>query len=156
MITLSNNSSKDPLIGLLSKPIQSKQKRGYARCRVGSAHQPSLTNHFSQRARAATRVARPSRPWAPTCHPEEPVAQTAAVAVCGLCDISRDFVAQTAVFGGCGFSSSTDQKTQTTNPAVRATNFPIQIVRLKRRGPQKRRSALPSEWRASPKCSVTR
>jgi len=48
------------------------------------------------------------------------VAQTAAVAVCGLCDICRDFVPQTAVI------------------AV----FPH--PQAKRRGPQKRRSALPS------------
>jgi len=68
------------------------------------------------------------------------VAQTAAVAVCGLCDIGRDFVPQTAAFAVCGRSSSPGEKTRTAKAAVRATGFPH--PQAKRRGPQRRRSAL--------------
>src|SRR5579875_1871142 len=49
------------------------------------------------------------------------VPQTAALAVCGLCDIGRDFVAQTAAFVVCGRSSSSGEKTRTAETAVRAT-----------------------------------
>jgi len=71
------------------------------------------------------------------------VAQTAAVAVCGCSDAHRDFVAQTAVVAVCGLSPSPGEKTRTANAAVRATND-ASGLRPKRRGPQKRRSALPS------------
>jgi len=60
---------------------------------------------------------------------------------CGFFDAHRESVPQTAALAVCGFSSSPGEKTRTANPAVRATNDAFGL-RPKRRGPQKRRSAL--------------